>query len=229
MIATQPGSLAELMAHFDHTLVRPDLTRDEIDAGVTLAAALGTATVIVRPWELRRCASLIRGSRTTVGTSIGFPHGGVSTATKVAETVAAFEDGAGEVDVVMNIGAFLSGDDRYVAAELAAVVRAAQGHTVKVIIETGLLAAERVLPAASIAVAAGAAYVKNGTGYSPRGATVAETRLLRAFLPERVGVKAAGGIKTLEHALALIDAGAARIGASATDTIATEWRVSRPS
>jgi len=225
-VPARPTTLRQLMAHFDHTLVRPDLTASEVRAGVLLAARLQTATAIVRQWEVRSVVSLV-DKPTVIGTSIGFPHGGVTTRTKVSETVEAFEDGAGEVDVVMNIGAFLSGDVAYVARELQQVVRAAEGHPVKVIIETGFLPIERVLEAAHLAADAGATFVKNGTGYSPRGATVEETRMLRDSLPASVGVKAAGGIKTLDQVLALLEAGAQRIGASATEAIAREWEASQ--
>lgn len=223
-----PTSLAELMSFVDHTLIRPDMTRSEVAEGIEAACSLGTATVVVRPWEVAWAKELIAGRGPVVCTSISFPHGAGATSTKVGETLTAIESGADEVDVVMNVGAFRSGRLDYVLDDLSAVVEAADQRTVKVIIETGYLSRDEVVTAANLVATSGAAYVKNGTGYSPRGATTDETRLLRQTVPAGVRVKAAGGIRTLVSMLELIEAGAARIGTSSTVAIANEWRVAGP-
>ena len=224
----RPASLAELMSFVDHTLIRPEMTRSEVADGIDAACSLGTATVVVRPWEVAWAKGLIADRGPLVCTSISFPHGAGATVAKVRETLAAMESGADEVDVVMNVGAFRSGFADYVLADLSAVVEAASPRTVKVIIETGYLGRDEVVAAANLVSASGAAFVKNGTGYSPRGATTDETRLLRETVPASVLVKAAGGIRTLASMLALIDAGAARIGTSSTVAIADEWRAAGP-
>ena len=226
--AVRPVSLAELMSFVDHTLIRPDMTRSEVADGIDAACSLGTATVVVRPWEISWAKELIAGRGPLLCTSISFPHGAGATSSKVRETLTAIGCGADEIDVVMNVGAFRSGCLDYVLEDIAAVVEAADGRPVKVIIETGYLSRDDVVTAANLVVASGAAYVKNGTGYSPRGATTAETKLLRQTVPAAVRVKAAGGIRTLASMLELVHAGASRIGTSSTMAIADEWRIAVP-
>lgn len=220
----EPRSLAQLMATIDHTMVRPELTRSEIAAGIDTALQLGAAHIVVRPWELSWARRRVPPGRTHLGTSISFPHGGESMAVKVAATAAAIDDGADEIDVVMNIGAFRSGDRAYVVDELVRIVDRARPVLVKVIIESVYLDDDQVLDAAYAAVEAGADFVKNATGYSPRGASPEETARIRAAIPSAVGVKAAGGIRSLGTALELLAAGADRIGTSSTVGIAEEWR-----
>ena len=220
----RPTTLAALMGFVDHTMIRPDMARAEVAAGIAAACSLGTATVVVRPWEIAWAKQVVGDRGPLICTSISFPHGADATMSKVGQTRTAIESGADEIDVVMNVGAFLSGQTDLVFDEICAVVEAARGRPVKVIIETGYLDSDGVVVAARLVAAAGATYVKNGTGYSPRGATPEETRLLRQTIPVDVLVKAAGGIRTLAAMLDLIGAGAARIGTSASVTIADEWR-----
>lgn len=219
----RPTTLAALMGFVDHTMIRPDMARAEVAAGIAAACSLGTATVVVRPWEIAWAKQVVGDRGPLICTSISFPHGADATISKVDQTRTAIESGADEIDVVMNVGAFLSGQTDLVFDEICAVVEAARGRPVKVIIETGYLDLDGVVVAARLVAAAGATYVKNGTGYSPRGATPEETRLLRQTIPVDVLVKAAGGIRTLAAMLDLIDAGAARIGTSASLAIADEW------
>lgn len=222
--ARTPRTLGELMATVDHTMVRPELTSPEVAAGIDTALELGVAHIVVRPWELPWARRLVPAGRTHVGTSISFPHGDEPTAIKVAAATAAVAAGADEIDVVMNVAAFRSGDREYVVDELRRIVVGGRPAIVKVIIESAYLDDEQVLDAARAAVEAGADFVKNATGYSPRGATPEEVARIRAAVPSRVGVKAAGGIRTLSAALALLSAGASRLGTSSTVGIADEWR-----
>jgi deoxyribose-phosphate aldolase len=219
------SSLADLMACVDHTIVVPYQTLDEVAAGIERGLELGVADVVVRPWEVRWARTRIPvGGVTHLSTSIAFPHGDEPAAVKAFAAKQAIEDGADEIDVVMNVAAFRSGEQAYVGDELQQVVGAARGAIVKVILETAYLEPDDVVAAARLAVSAGAAYIKNGTGFSPRGATVEETARIRAAIPATVGVKAAGGIRRLDQALALVAAGASRIGTSSTGDIAQEWR-----
>jgi deoxyribose-phosphate aldolase len=221
--AARPASLRQLMAYIDHTMVRAELTRDEIAGGIRTAVELGAANVVVRPWEVRWARDRVPAGSTHLGTSISFPHGDEPTRVKVLAAATAVEDGADEIDVVMNVAAFCSGELGLVADELRQIVECARPAIVKVILETAYLDRAQVVAAARLVADAGADFVKNGTGYSPRGATAAETALIRASVPAGVGVKAAGGIRSLDAALALIDAGATRIGTSATSALAAEW------
>lgn len=212
------------MATIDHTMVRPQLTRTDVATGIETALQLGTGNIVVRPWEVAWARRLVPSGPTHLGTSISFPHGDEPTAIKVAAAGAAIDDGADEIDVVMNIAALLSGDRGYVVDDLGRIVERARPAIVKVIIETAYLDERQVIDAALLAVDAGADFVKNGTGYSPRGAVAEEIARIRAAIPAHVGVKAAGGIRSLADALAMIAAGATRIGTSSTVGIAGEWR-----
>jgi deoxyribose-phosphate aldolase len=216
------ADLAQVMAAIEHTLIRPEMTRAEVAAGIQLAQRLGTAVVVVRPWEVSWAAEQIQGSPQTLVTYVGFPHGTERTDVKVRQAESAAADGAGEIDLVMNVGAFRSGDLAYVEAELREVISTVVPIPVKVILETAFLSSDGVVEASRLAAAAGAAFVKNGTGFSPRGADVAEIAAIRAAVGPVVGVKAAGSIRHLDTVLELLAAGANRIGTSATATIAEE-------
>lgn len=222
--AAPPATLEQLMAHVDHTMVRAELTREEIAQGIESGVDLGVANVVVRPWEVRWARERVPAGPTHLGTSISFPHGDEPTRVKLLAATTAVEDGADEIDVVMNVAAFRSGELELVADELRQIVECAPGTIVKVILETAYLDREQVVAAARLVAAAGADFVKNGTGYSPRGATPEEIALIRASVPAAMGVKAAGGVRSLDAALALIEAGASRIGTSATTVLAAEWR-----
>jgi len=213
-----------LMGCIDHSLLRPELTRDEVEAGCELAVEWQTATVCCRPADLQLVVSRLR--RTDVGptTVIGFPHGAHMPNIKEREALVAVDQGAVELDVVINIGALRSGDLGYVRDELAGLIYTVAPTPVKVILETAYLTPEQVEAGCRVAVEARAAFVKNGTGYSPRGAEAGEIALMRRTVGDRVGVKAAGGVRTLDAMLSMLAAGACRVGATATAAIGAEWR-----
>jgi deoxyribose-phosphate aldolase len=217
-----------LMGCIDHSLLRPELTRAEVEAGLDVAIEWETATVCCRPADLPLVVSRLR--RTVVGptTVIGFPHGANMPNTKEREALVAVDQGAVELDVVINIGALRGGDLGYVRDELAGLVYAVAPTPVKVILETAYLTPEQVEAGCRIAIEARAAFVKNGTGYSPRGAEAGEIALMRRVVGDRVGVKAAGGVRTLDAMLAMLAAGACRVGATATAAIGTDWRARGP-
>lgn len=203
----------------DHSVLSPVHTEQEVFRGCRTVRELGVRTIIVKPSYLRLAMRLLEGAPVHIGTVIGFPHGGETVRMKAAQIREMRAAGAVEFDVVINIGAMREGRERVVAREVEAAVAAARGGLVKVIIETGYLDDEQKVRAARLAAGAGAHFVKTSTGYGLRGATVEDVRLLRDALPRTVGVKASGGIKTLEETLRLLEAGAARIGTSSTRAI----------
>jgi deoxyribose-phosphate aldolase len=210
---------SELAAVIDHTLLKPGATAVQIEELCAEASANGFRTVCVNPFRVRLAAELLRGAEPDVCSVAGFPLGASTTEVKVAESARAVRDGAAEIDMVMNIGALLSGDERVVGDDIAAVVRASEGRAVKVIIEAALLTDEQKVTACRLAVEAGASYVKTSTGFGPGGATSEDVRLMRETVGDAVGVKAAGGIRDARTALAMLEAGASRIGASASVAI----------
>jgi deoxyribose-phosphate aldolase len=212
----------KLAAMIDHTLLRPDADGGEVDNLCVEALRFGFATVCVQPVWVARAARTLAGSRVGVASVVSFPHGASVTATKVAEAARARDDGATELDVVANLAAIRAGDDAAVRDEIAAVVQAARGAAVKVILETSLWSPERITAAARAAVAGGAAFVKTSTGFSAGGASELAVRTLREAVGPAIGVKASGGIRTRAQALAMAAAGATRIGASASVSIALD-------
>jgi deoxyribose-phosphate aldolase len=217
-----------LMACIDHSLLRPELTRADIEAGCDLAIEWETATVCCRPADLQLVVNRLRRSVVGPTTVVGFPHGAHVSQIKEREALVAVDQGAVELDVVVNIGALRSGDLGYVRDELASLIYAVVPTPVKVILETAYLTPEQVEAGCRVAVESRASFVKNGTGYSPRGAEVGEITLMRRIVGNAVGVKAAGGVRTLDALLAMLAAGACRVGATATATIGTEWRARGP-
>lgn len=203
----------------DHSLLRPELTTRDVRLGCEIAARRGTASVCVRPSDVELAAGLLAGTGVLVGTVVGFPHGSTTTAVKVAEARALVAAGADELDMVLHIGRLRGGETGYVHDDIAAVVDAAQGRTVKVILENAYLTDEQKVTGCRIAERAGAHFVKTSTGFAPGGATLEDIRLMRAAVSSRVEVKAAGGVRTLDTLLALHDAGATRFGATATEAI----------
>ena len=209
----------------DHSLLRPELTVDEVLAGCELAARYDVASVCCRPIDVSRCVERLAGSDVVVGTVIGFPHGSNLTATKVFEAQRALEQGAVELDMVLQIGLLRSGLTDEVRADIAAVVAAAgDGALVKVILENAYLTDDEKVTACRLAEDAGAAYVKTSTGYAPSGATLDDLRLMRATVSPRIKVKAAGGVRTLDALIDCINAGIDRCGATATATIIDDLR-----
>lgn len=208
----------------DHSLLRPELTVADVLAGCELAATYRVASVCARPADIALCAQALRGTAVAVGTVVGFPHGSTTTATKVFETRAARDDGAVELDMVLNIGLLRSGETDRVRSEIEAVVAAADGALVKVILENAYLTDEEKIVACRIAEAAGADFVKTSTGFAPSGATIADIRLMRAAVSARVRIKAAGGVRTLDALADVMNAGADRCGATATATMLDDFR-----
>ncbi len=202
----------------DHTILKPEAVREEVKNVCDEALKYGFASVCVNGSWTPLVASALRGSPVKVCTVVGFPLGAMSTAAKAAETCAAVSDGAQEIDMVINIGALRGGDRNVVESDIRSVVEAARGNhaIVKVILETALLTDEEKLLACGLAQAAGADFVKTSTGFSKSGATVEDVALMRRTVGPSMGVKASGGIRTLEDLRAMVAAGATRIGASAS-------------
>ncbi len=213
-VIPQDVSLARMI---DHTLLKPDATSDKIAQLCFEARKYHFASVCVNPTHVKLCADLLRGSDVKVCTVIGFPLGATSAEVKAFETRNALDNGATEIDMVLNIGALKAGETELVARDIRGVVETghAAGALVKVIIETALLSDEEKVVACLLAKEAGADYVKTSTGFSGGGATVHDIALMRRTVGPSLGVKASGGIHTHEEAEALVAAGATRIGASA--------------
>jgi deoxyribose-phosphate aldolase len=215
----------------DHSLLRPELTVDEILAGCAVAAAYDVASVCCRPLDVGRCRDALAGSGVLVGTVVGFPHGSSASAVKAAEAERALDDGAVELDMVLPIGWLRSGEDAYVHDDIAAVVAVARprGAVVKVILENAYLTDEQKVRGCRLSEKAGADYVKTSTGYAPSGATMDDLRLMRASVSDRVKIKAAGGIRTLDLLIEGLNAGMDRCGATATAAIIDDLRARKGS
>lgn len=224
-LSSQTITYEQLAKTIDHSLLRPELTRDDVIAGCALARKYHTASVCVKPCHVRLAVEQLAGSDVKVGTVIGFPHGGHVTAVKVVEAQQAMDDGAVELDMVLNIGELRSGSAEYVQADIQAVCNAAhaRGAKVKVIFENAYLTDGQKILACRLCEAAGADWVKTSTGFAPSGATLEDLRLMRANVGPQVQVKAAGGVRTLDALLAVIDAGCTRSGATATAAILDEF------
>jgi deoxyribose-phosphate aldolase len=207
----------------DHSVLKPESTARDIAAGARVVRASHVGYYCVQACWVALAATSLADTDAGVISVVGFPHGCDTPGVKARATERAIADGAREIDTVMHFGALLSGDAATLADDILAVVRAAQGVPVKVILETAVLSDAQKRLACRIAVDAGAAFVKTSTGFHPSGgATAADVRLMRAEVGPQFGVKASGGIRTLDDALAMIAAGANRIGASATDAILAE-------
>jgi deoxyribose-phosphate aldolase len=206
----------------DHTLLKPDATDVQIRKLCAEAKEHGFASVCVNPAWVKLCVDLLDETNVKVCTVIGFPLGANASKTKAYEASVAYEDGAREIDMVINIGALKSDDFALVERDMRMVLAAAPSCTVKVIIETCLLSDEEKVEACRIAQKVGVDFVKTSTGFSTGGATVEDVRLMRATVGANMGIKASGGIKNLAVAQAMIDAGATRLGCSAGVAIVTE-------
>jgi len=200
----------------DHTVLKADTTAKQIEVLCQEAAEYKFASVCVNPTWVKKCAELLKDSEVKVCTVIGFPLGANTPEVKAFETAQAIQDGAEEVDMVINIGALKDGNNELVERDIKAVVDAAKGKALtKVIIETCLLTEEEKVRACELAVKAGADYVKTSTGFSTGGATKEDIALMRKTVGPEIGVKASGGVRNAEDAEVMIAAGATRIGASA--------------
>ena len=219
----QPTNIAKII---DYTLLKPEATRDQIVQLCREAREYGFAAVCVNPCYVKLAAELLRGSSVKVCSVVGFPLGATLPEVKAYEARRAIEEGATEIDMVINIGALKSGDLELVKRDIASVVDVchARGALCKVIIEAALLTDEEKVLACQLARAAGADYVKTSTGFGPGGATVQDVALMRRTVGPEMGVKAAGGIRSYEAAKSMVEAGATRIGASAGVKIVQEAR-----
>jgi deoxyribose-phosphate aldolase len=217
-------SVNEIAQVIDHSLLRPELTVAELREGCAIAREYGVISVCVRPSDLPIVVEALKGSKVLVTTVVAFPHGAATTASKVAEAQDAIAQGAVEVDMVLNIGRLRSGEESYVKSDIRAVVEAAhaRGAIVKVIFENYYLSDGEKVVACQLSEAAGADFVKTSTGYAKGGATIADLQLMRRTCGPKVRIKAAGGVSTLDAALAVIATGTVRIGTRSTKAILDE-------
>jgi deoxyribose-phosphate aldolase len=211
---------SELASYIDHTVLKPETGAAAIENLCREAHENGFAAVCVAPRWVPFAARLLKNSEVHVATVAGFPHGDTLSRAKAQETRDAIEAGAHEVDMVISIGAARDGDWKYVETDIAAVVASGHGHAIiKVILECAYLNPAQIIAACRAAQNAGADYVKTSTGFAPSGAKIEDIRLMRETVGETMGVKAAGGIRDLETALQMIEAGASRLGCSASVAI----------
>jgi deoxyribose-phosphate aldolase len=210
----------------DHSLLRPELDLDFVADGVRLAVRYDVASATVRPADVALASELVAGTDVVVSTVVGFPHGSSATATKLFEAERALDDGARELDMVLNIGRLRSGRDDEVRGEIGAIVdaAAARGAIVKAILENAYLDDEQKVRGCRAAEEAGAQFVKTSTGFAPTGATIEDLRLMRATVSPRVQVKAAGGVRTLDALLEVMSVGVTRVGATATEAILEDFK-----
>ena len=215
----------DVAALIDHTLLKPEATRAQVTTLCEEAVKYSFFSVMVNPSNVAQAVSLVQGSSVLVGTVIGFPLGATTGTAKIAEAVDALRLGANELDMVINVGALKSGERTLVGAEIKALADVAHRSNaiLKVIIETALLNTDEKIVACQLSMNAGADFVKTSTGFSTAGATVSDIELMRGVVGHKLGVKAAGGIRTAEDVRKMVDAGANRIGASASVAIVREF------
>jgi deoxyribose-phosphate aldolase len=218
-------SYEQVAKTIDHSLLRPELDTDAVRAGCELARAYDVASACVKPCDVVIARELLAGSDVKVSTVIGFPHGSSITAVKAFEAEQAIAEGAEELDMVLNIGRLRSGATDEVRADIRAVVEVAAGRAlVKVILENAYLDEAQKLLGCRLSEEAGANFVKTSTGFAPSGATVEDLRLMSSTVSPRLEVKAAGGVRTLDALIEVMNAGATRVGATATQTILEEFK-----
>lgn len=226
-LESDPGAIdRSIAALIDHTLLKPEASRADIEKLCAEAVRFGFASVCVNPWNVALAAELTRGSPVKVCTVIGFPLGATLPQVKVYEAEEAIKLGAREIDIVQNIGALKSGLDDQVEADIRGVVEASHsgGAICKVILETALLTTSEKVRASLAAKRAGADFVKTSTGFASGGATVEDVALMRATVGSEIGIKASGGIRSLEDLQKMVASGATRIGASASVKIIEQAR-----
>lgn len=210
----------ELAKMIDHTILKPEATEKEVEKLCNEALEYNFASVCINPSMVEKAAEMLKGSDVKVCTVIGFPLGATTTEVKAFETEDVIKKGATEVDMVINVGKLKEGNLDYVKKDIEAVVNAAKGKALtKVIIETCLLTDEEKVTACKLSKEAGADFVKTSTGFSTGGATAKDIKLMRETVGEELGVKASGGVRSLEDAELMIENGASRIGASASIAI----------
>jgi deoxyribose-phosphate aldolase len=217
-------TLEQIAKTIDHSILKPDATRQDVVAGAELAKKYGTASYCIRPMDVSLASKILAGSGVSVCTVIGFPHGSTTSATKAFETKEAIANGANEIDMVLNISALLSGDYDLVEFDIKSVVDAAASKaTVKVILETAYLNEQQIVKACELSEAAGAQYVKTSTGFAHEGATLHNVDLMKKTVADRLMVKASGGVKTLDQLIDFMNLGVKRSGCSATDSVVDEF------
>jgi deoxyribose-phosphate aldolase len=217
---------SDIAKMIDHSLLNPTMTDQVLEEGIQVALDYDVASVCILPYYLKRCAEQLKGGTVKASTTVGFPHGGHTTAVKVAEARQAIADGGQEMDTVVNISKVLSGDWDYVRADLKAVIDVVHdaGQKVKIIFENCYLQDEHKIALCEICADLGADWVKTSTGYGTGGATHEDLKLMRAHSPANVQVKAAGGVRTLDALLEVRALGVTRVGASRTVTMLDECK-----
>lgn len=217
---------SDIAKMIDHSLLNPTLTTPELEKGIQVALDYDVASVCIMPYALRRCSELLKGSTVKASTTIGFPHGGHTTAIKAAEATQALDDGCEELDMVVNISKVLSGDWDYVREDIRVVIDLAhgRGQKVKVIFENCYLNDDQKIRLCEICGELGADWVKTSTGYGTGGATMEDLKLMREHSPATVQVKAAGGVHGLDKFLEVRAIGVTRIGASRTVELLEECK-----
>jgi deoxyribose-phosphate aldolase len=211
-------TVAQVAAMIDHSLLRPELTLHDVAFGCEIAATHEVASVCCKPADVVHAGGVLAGTAVKVGTVVGFPHGSSTTASKVFEARGALQDGARELDMVINIGRLRGGEHAYVAADIRAIVEVAAtaGALVKVIFENAYLTDDEKVAACHLTEDAGADFVKTSTGFAATGATMEDLALMRRSVGPAMQVKAAGGVRTLDTMLAMVAIGVSRFGATAT-------------
>ncbi|KAI7907374.1 deoxyribose-phosphate aldolase [Cokeromyces recurvatus] len=228
LIITETLTAEKLGKVFDHAILRPDQTTEDVVKGCEIAKEYDLASVCVKPCDVKQASELLQGTNVMVGTVISFPHGNSTTEAKIAESLQAIEDGALELDVVINIGHLKSRLYDQVGQELKDIVKMAKTKLpnviIKVIFENAYLTKEEIVKACELTCASGAEFVKTSTGFASSGATYEDIKLMRDSVPASMEVKASGGIKTLEQVLKYLELGATRIGSSSSDKIIEEFK-----
>ena len=211
----------EVAKYIDHAVLKPNHTDDDVRKACEMAKRWNIASVCVKPCHVLLAKKLLEGSDVKVCTVIGFPNGSTTTATKAFETIDAIMNGASEIDMVMNVGKLISGDEHYVLNDIKQIINTCHSENVicKVIIETSLLTDDLMVKACELVKQAGADYVKTSTGFNGGGATLEDIALMKNTVGDQVKIKASGGIKTYEQAVAFIEAGCSRFGTSSTEEI----------
>lgn len=218
-------TLEQVATTIDHSILKPDFTYADVEAGAQLALKFNTASYCIRPMDVAAAAKALAGSTVNVCTVIGFPHGSTTSAVKAFETADAIKNGAVEIDMVINVSALLSGDFDFVEQDIRGVVEVAHaaGASVKVIFETAFLNDEWIVKACELTERAGADYVKTSTGFASEGATLHNVKLMKATVGDRLKVKSSGGVRTLDQLIDYMDAGVTRSGCSATQQVLEEF------
>ena len=225
-VLTMLTDYQQIAGMIDHSLLKPTITIAELDAGCKKAVEYNVASVCIMPHYLEPCAKILAGTSTKASTTIGFPHGGHTTGTKIAEVHAALKDGGQELDIMVNISRVLSGDWNYVRDEIERLTKTTHdaGQKVKIIFENCYLNDDQKIRLCEICGELGTDWVKTSTGFGTGGATDDDLRLMRKHSPEHVQVKAAGGVRTLQRLLEVRDIGVTRVGATTTFEILDEFR-----